>query len=59
MAKKNAENFVARAIRPYEQEPGGGFGLLPVWIVRAPLGQVDGGGADNRPNVPRCTMGVG
>jgi len=46
VAKKTIENFVARAIRLYEQEPGGGLRLPPAWIVRAPLGQVDGGGGD-------------
>ena len=36
VAKKTIEGFVARCIRLYEQEPGGGFGLRPVCV--APLG---------------------
>ena len=36
--------IVARAIRLYEQGPGG-IGLRPAWIVRAALGRVGGGGA--------------
>ncbi len=35
---KTIKQFVARAIRLYEQEPGGC--LCPVWIVRVPVGQV-------------------
>ncbi len=45
MAKKTVENFVARAIRLYEQEPGEASRLLPAWVVRATLGQVGSGGA--------------
>ncbi len=36
VAKTTVENFVACAIRLYEQEPGA-VRLLPVWIVPAPL----------------------
>ena len=45
VAKKTVENFVARAIRLYEQEPGEASRLLPAWIVPATLGQVGSGGA--------------
>ncbi len=45
LAAKTVENFVARAIRLYEQEPGEVSRLLPAWIVRAVVGQVGSGGA--------------
>ncbi len=41
MAKTTIENFVEPAIRLYEQEPGGGLRLHPVWRVRATVGRVD------------------
>ncbi len=41
VAKKTVENFVARAIRLYEQEPEGAVKPLPVWIVCAAGGRPD------------------
>ncbi len=40
VAKKTVENFVARAIRLYEQEPGEASRLRPAWVVCATVGQV-------------------
>ena len=42
VTKKTIENFVARAIRLYEQEPGAASNRpLPAWIVRAAVGWMD------------------
>ncbi len=40
VAKKTVENFVARAIRLYEQEPGEASRLRPAWVACAAVGQV-------------------
>ena len=40
LAAKTIEQFVERALRLYEQEPGGGFRLLLAWVVPATVGQV-------------------
>ncbi len=48
MAKKPVENFVARALRLYGQEPGGGLRLRPDWVGRAAVRQVWAGLAENR-----------
>ncbi len=49
VAKKTLENFAARAIRLYEQEPGEASRLLPAWVVRAAVRQVAGAGLSERP----------
>ena len=44
LAKKPVENFLARAIRLYEQELEGAFRLHPAWSVCAAMGRVVAGG---------------
>ncbi len=48
MARQTVENFVARALRLYGQEPGGGLRLRPDWVVRAAVRQVWAQLAGNR-----------
>ena len=52
VAKKTIENFVERAIRLYEQEPG------EAWVVRSALGQVGSGRGDTEAGGGEVYTGV-
>jgi len=40
MAERTIEKFLARAVRPYEQEQGGALGLPLAWTVCEAVGKI-------------------